>query len=763
MELEPGKQGVPRRRATFGRGLACALLGLMGATTATAADREDAGLERLFDITVMPTAVVEPRGRHMLGVHERKLLDLDQLAAPVISLAGRDINPATHAPHAPLDYFGLTLVELATGVGTPIELPRRATIGFPAWAPDGSRFAFTVTNNAGADLWIGEIAAPRTFKLVDNLNASLGLPCTWMPDSRHVLCRRIVDRSEPRAFAWSRPPSAEQPTVVDERVARSLLESQLELIGVVSDQRRPIGAPTAFESVSPAPTSSFLLVTRAREPYPLVSGVDGLERRVEVWDRTGLVVSRLPDNARAAQWHPSQPATLVWIERVDGADRIMLQTPPFAAPAREVYRTTNRFSGVDWIEASDIMLVREYDTALRTTRVWRVDARSEGIAPRLLREAGVDTALAELGTPIVRANRWGKSVIPIDYGGFYVRGEGPAHAGARTFLAHVSLETGNPTTVWESTRSGYEEVAALLDPRADLILTRHESATEPPNYFVTSRATGALRPVTDYRQAVPGVLDAVRFQLTYARDDGYSLSSNLYLPPDALRDASLPLVLWAYPREVGATDHAFAPPLRERFFDTERVLKLSFLLRGYAVMDNVAMPIVGSSNANDTFIEQIVANSEAAIAAAAATGFVDPSRVGVAGHSYGAFMAGNLLAHSQLFSAGIALSGSYNRTLTPFGFQTERRTFWEAPDTYLAMSPLLYSNKISAPLLLVHGLEDKNPGTPPLQSTQFFQAIRGNGGQAELLLLPLEGHSYRARESVLRTATAMLDWFDRYL
>jgi dipeptidyl aminopeptidase/acylaminoacyl peptidase len=504
-------------------------------------------------------------------------------------------------------------------------------------------------------------------------------------------------------------------------------------------------------------------VTRAREPYPLVSGVDGLERRVEVWDRTGLVVSRLPDNARAAQWHPSQPATLVWIERVDGADRIMLQTPPFAAPAREVYRTTNRFSGVDWIEASDIMLVREYDTALRTTRVWRVDARSEGIAPRLLREAGVDTALAELGTPIVRANRWGKSVIPIDYGGFYVRGEGPAHAGARTFLAHVSLETGNPTTVWESTRSGYEEVAALLDPRADLILTRHESATEPPNYFVTSRATGALRPVTDYRQAVPGVLDAVRFQLTYARDDGYSLSSNLYLPPDALRDASLPLVLWAYPREVGATDHAFAPPLRERFFDTERVLKLSFLLRGYAVMDNVAMPIVGSSNANDTFIEQIVANSEAAIAAAAATGFVDPSRVGVAGHSYGAFMAGNLLAHSQLFSAGIALSGSYNRTLTPFGFQTERRTFWEAPDTYLAMSPLLYSNKISAPLLLVHGLEDKNPGTPPLQSTQFFQAIRGNGGQAELLLLPLEGHSYRARESVLRTATAMLDWFDRYL
>jgi dipeptidyl aminopeptidase/acylaminoacyl peptidase len=698
----------------------------------------------------------------MVVVHERKLLELDQLAAPVISVAGRDINPATHGPHAPLDYFGLTLVELPTGVSTAIELPRRATIGFPAWAPDGSRFAFTLANEAGTELWIGEVALGRAFKLVDDLNASLGPPCTWMPDSRHVLCRRVAERSEPRPFARARP-SVEQPSVVDENVARSLLESQLELIGVTSDQRRTIGAPAAFESVDPAPTSSFLLVTRAREPYPLVNGVDGLERRVEVWDRAGLVVARLPEKARAAHWHPSQPATLVWIENADGADRIMMQTPPFAAPAREIYRTTDRFSGVDWIEASDAMLVREYDAAERTTRILRVDARLEGLAPRLLREAPVGRAFAELGSPIVRANRWGKPVIPTDYGGFYVRGEGPADAGGSTFLAHVSLESGNARTMWESTRTGYEEITALLDANAELLLTRHESATEPPNYFVTSRTTGDFRPVTDFHQEAPVLLDAARLHLTYARDDGYSLSSNLYLPPNATRDSPLPLVLWAYPREVGASDHAFAPPARERFFDPERVLKLSFLMRGYAVMDNVAMPIVGSGNANDTFIEQIVANSEAAIAAAAATGFVDPTRVGVAGHSYGAFMAGNLLAHSQLFSAGIALSGSYNRTLTPFGFQTERRTFWEAPETYLAMSPLLYSDKINAPLLLVHGLEDKNPGTSPLQSTQFFQAIRGNGGQAELLLLPLEGHSYRARESVLRTTTAMLDWFDRYL
>jgi len=253
-------------------------------------------------------------------------------------------------------------------------------------------------------------------------------------------------------------------------------------------------------------------------------------------------------------------------------------------------------------------------------------------------------------------------------------------------------------------------------------------------------------------------------RLTYRRADGLELTSDLYLPPDHAAGEPLPLVVWAYPRQVGDGDSTITMRTRERFMNHDRAFKLVFLLRGYAVMDSVAMPIVGSSaEANDTFIEQIVANAEAAVAAATNTGLVDGSRLGVAGHSYGAFMVANLLAHSGLFDAGVALSGAYNRTLTPFGFQTEHRTLWEAPDTYLAMSPFLFSNQIKAPLLLVHGLQDKNAGTSPLQSTQFYQAIRGNGGKAELLLLPLEGHSYRARESVLRTATAMLDWFDRYL
>ena len=255
-----------------------------------------------------------------------------------------------------------------------------------------------------------------------------------------------------------------------------------------------------------------------------------------------------------------------------------------------------------------------------------------------------------------------------------------------------------------------------------------------------------------------------RRYLSYQRADGRELSATLYLPSDHEPEQKSPLIVWAYPRQYGEDNADPAVESSERFLDFERAFRLFYLTRGYAVMDDVSMPITGdSADANDTFLEQIVANATAAIQAAAETGIADPDRVGVAGHSYGAFMVANLLAHSHLFRAGIAMSGAYNRTLTPFGFQTERRTLWEAQETYLEMSPLLYSDQIEAPLLLVHGLLDDHPGTQPIQSEHLYKAIRGHGGQAELLLLPYEGHSYRGREAVLHTAAAMLEWFDQHL
>jgi dipeptidyl aminopeptidase/acylaminoacyl peptidase len=303
-----------------------------------------------------------------------------------------------------------------------------------------------------------------------------------------------------------------------------------------------------------------------------------------------------------------------------------------------------------------------------------------------------------------------------------------------------------------------------LSPDAGVLLVRRESSSASPNYFIGSATRDVALPVTHFEPPAPLLASARRIPLEYERKDGVELSAALYLPPGYDRRTRLPLVVWAYPRQVSAGESATISRTEESAMTFTRASRLFFLLRGYAVLDDVSMPIVGNeSDANDTFVAQIVANAEAAIEAAGATGSVDTTRVGVVGHSYGAFMVANLLAHSRMFGAGVAMSGAYNRTLTPFGFQTERRTLWQAPNTYLAMSPLLYSDRIEAPLLLVHGLKDNNAGTSPQQSLQFYQAIRGNGGDAELLLLPWEGHSYRSRESVRKTAAQMLRWFDDHL
>ena len=776
------------RPGRFGRALALTLLAALApslpqpATADTIVPKADIGatlIENLLDAASQPVLSLDPAHRYALLVHERKLLELRQLAAPVVAIAGRTINPRTHGPHAPLDYFALTLVDLASGTSEPILLPRGATVGFPTWSPDGARFAFTVTRESGTALWIGEPGEARAHQLLDGLNGSLGLPCAWMPDGRRLLCREISDERPLSATpATPAPPAIEQPAyappfegaymlgrtaVVDEATVRNLVESRLVLIDSESGQRHVIG-DAAFESVDPAPSGGFLLVTRIAQPYPRVSGVDQLDEVVEIWDKLGRVVARLPSGLRAVQWHPAMPATLAWVERDDSGDRVMLQHPPFTSTPVEIFHTQNRFAGLDWVEETGAALVRDYSSTDRTRNLWYASVDGPEAAPRLLRTASIDDPVDSIGSPLSRTNRWGKSVTAIDGNGFYMRGEERTENGVQSFLARIDIATGKTERVWESDRAGYESVVDLLTSDAELLLTRRESAEEPPNYFVENARAGAALQLTHYRHPAPELKGALRIPLRYQRADGYGLSSNLYLPPDYDPSRPLPLVVWAYPRQVGEGSDAAAMQTREGFMSINRAFKLVFLLRGYAVMDDVSMPIVGTqTDANDTFIEQIVANAEAAIGAATATGLVDSDRIGIAGYSYGAFMAANLLAHSQLFKAGIALSGAYNRTLTPFGFQTERRTLWEAPDTYLAMSPLLYSNRITAPLLLVHGLQDQNSGTSPLQSTQFYQAIRGNGGEAELLLLPWEGHSYRAKESVTQAASAMLSWFDRYL
>lgn len=716
----------------------------------------------------LPQIAVDPAGRFALLVHERRLLPIERLAEPVVELVGRRINPETVAAHAPRDYYRLTLIDLSSGDGREIAIPRNAVIGFPSWAPDGSRFAFTVTRAHSHELWIGEPVSARAEPWLGSVSAARGLPCVWMADARHLLCKQasrsaVTDSKSRRVEPWAgrapQPNEIGQPVLLGEGLTRELLESQLLIVDTISHQRYRIGSPAAFENVTPAPAGAFVLVTRLVEPYPEVSTVGAGKRAVEVWDRFGNVVQQLPQDARAVGWIASEPATLSWVSNREGRDRLIRSPPPYS-DTTEVFTLPHRFSSLHWIGDSARALIGDWDANSRQTNLWYVDLDANEAGERLLIERANESLLA----PVTAPNIHGVSAIVEHESGFYMHGE-TTSAGRRTaFLDYYPASGGEARRIWESGADSQEQLVDVLSADASLLLTRRESAKEPPNYWIGAPGKSEMYALTRFASAASRLADSRLVPLHYRRNDGQSLTASLYLPPGYDGESQLPLIVWAYPREVVATSDTGAIANDERYLTFERAFRLFFLLRGYAVLDEVAMPIVGKEGeANDSFIEQVVANADAAIRAAGGTGFVDSARVGIAGHSYGAFTVANLLAHSNIFSAGAALSGAYNRTLTPFGFQTERRTLWEAPETYLAMSPLLFSDRVEAPLLLVHGLNDDNAGTSPLQSKQFYEAIRGNGGDVELLLLPWEGHSYRARESVLKTAAEMLNWFDRHL
>lgn len=750
---------------------------LLAFATAGAGDRTGpgslpAGTVELLAASPPGAPSLDPGGRYLLLAQRHSLLERRQLFAPSVSISGRRIDPSVHGPHAPLNYHGISVITLASGERREVSLPRGAVNGFPVWAPDGSRFMFTLTTDRGIELWIGDPETAHTRRLVDGLNAVFGQPCVWMPDSRHVLCQRITDGADvlsgitaDQGVDWGldMPMAAGSYRFSTSGGAiEQLLESRLQRIEVSSGRRHDIGRSAAIQSVEPAPGRDFLIVTRVSKPYPRPGDNVRINTFREIWDRSGRVVRTLPASHRAVQWQAGEPATLVWVERDQGLDRVMLQRPSFTGPSEQLFATEHRFAGLHWLENTDLALLSEYLPGRRLTRRWLIDTGPGSAAPKRFDSHHID---AGNGLPMMTRNHRGRNVVAVRAGRFFLGGLVPSGNGdAAPYIDEVDLETLARRRLWTDDNGGHERVVAMLPGRPQEVLTRYETADTPPNYYLVDVAGDGRLQLTHDTHAGPALGRVEQIPLRYTRDDGLPLSATLHVPPRDESRAPLPLVIWAYPKEVDGRAVSPDAPSTQRYAGPARAMKLFFVLAGYAVMDGVSMPVAGDErNANDDFVNQIVANARAAVDAAASTGLVDPARVAIAGHSYGAFMAANLLAHSRLFRAGAALSGAYNRTLTPFGFQTERRTLWEATETYLAMSPLLHSDRIDAPLLLVHGTADNNTGTSPFQSLQFYRAIRGNGGDAELLLLPREGHTYRARESVIETASAMLDWFDRHL
>ncbi|MFO0881586.1 MAG: prolyl oligopeptidase family serine peptidase [Gemmataceae bacterium] len=778
---------------------------LVGADQPTGYLKPPAAIQKVLDLPAPPSAALSPNRDYLVLVEGDRYPSIGDLARPILRLAGLRIDPRTNGPQSQPRTRSMMLRPLAGGKDIAVIFPEQSRPGFPAWSPDGKRFAVLLTMEDGIEVWLGSPEQPRLRKLEGvRINGAFGQELTWMPDSEHLLLLTIpADRGAmPQAPTVPASPiiqeSSGRPSPVrtfqdllknkyDEALFDYYCTSQLVLANVVRGSTRPVGKPAIFARSAPSPDGKYLLISRVQRPYSYVVPAGAFGRSEEIWTTEGRKVRTLaelplqdnipiegvPTGPRNLTWRADRPATLIYAEALDGGDparkvphrdRLWSLAAPFTEDARELTKTEHRLAGLTWGEKGQALL-SDYDRETRRRRTWLVHLDDPNAAPRLLWDRSIQDRYNDPGVPQLRRLPSGYSVLRQDGDFIFLEGDGASPKGNRPFLDRFNLKTLKAERLFQSEADCYETVEAILSPDGRTLLTRHESPTSPPNFRMRTAGKKEFRAVTAFPDPAPELQKITRKLVRYKRADGVPLSFTLYLPPNYKEGTRLPTVVWAYPREF--TDASVAGQV---FGSTSRYTRLGgtshlfFLLAGYAVLDNTSMPVVGSSEkANDTFLEQIVSSAKAAIDKAVEMGVTDPDRVGVGGHSYGAFMTANLLAHSDLFRAGIARSGAYNRTLTPFGFQSERRTLWQVPEIYMRLSPFLVAHKINEPLLLIHGEADNNPGTFPMQSDRMYQAIRGNGGTVRYVVLPHESHGYFARESVEHTLAEMVSWFDRHV
>ncbi|HEY4554921.1 MAG TPA: prolyl oligopeptidase family serine peptidase, partial [Lysobacter sp.] len=759
-----------------------------------------AELQTLVDAPRPPQLVLGPKRDLAAMMQVPSLPGIADVAQPELKLAGLRIHPRTHS--ASRFSFGsdLWLMDVATGQDARVQgLPSPLSIATVLWSPDQKHLAFNqVDSRSGAnELWVIDVAARQARRVATGLNTVAGRGYTWMPGSDRLLVQLQVEGRTPPAFdGIPTGPNIQQTGpgagVVSVRTYQDLLRneadaqtlehyllSQLATVALDGTVTR-IGEPALRTLAAPSPDGRLLLSTVVERPFSYLVPLGFFPQRTEVLGLDGAVrhtVARrplieglptgndaVPTGVRAISWRSDAPATLVWAEAQDGGDpsraadvrdAVFAQAAPFDEAPVTLARLATRYAGTSW-GRGDLALVNEYWWKTRQTRQWRIAPDNPAQAPKLVHEGSSEDRYNHPGEPaMVRDAAGNARLMTTGEGGetLLLVGAGASPEGDRPFVDRFDLRTGAKTRVFHSQAPVYEVPQALLDSEGTRLLTTRESPTEPANYFVRD-GKRAPRALTRFAHPTPQLRGVTKEQIRYKRKDGVELTGTLYLPPgyNPKRDGRLPLLMWAYPAEfksASAASQVTDSPYR--FNAIGYWGPLPFLARGFAVLDDPSMPIVGEGEAepNDTYIEQLVASAEAAVDEVVRRGVADRERIAVGGHSYGAFMTANLLAHTRLFKAGIARSGAYNRTLTPFGFQAEERNYWQAQQTYAAMSPFNYANNIKDALLIIHGEQDNNSGTFPVQSERLFAAMKGLGGTARLVMLPNESHGYRARESIL--------------
>ena len=784
--------------------LAAAPLAAPAAEAALAYQQPPAAIRSVLDAPPLPQRLIDPTGTTLAIVSSRRYPSIEELSRPFLRLAGTRIDPASNGPQRTghIDRVALRPLLDAAAPEKAVALPTGGDFHGFRFSPDGRRFLLLRRTVSATELWLGDVRSAAIHRVEGVALQAIGddAPYDWLGSDE------IVARTLPAKRVA--PPPAGTPTgpTVQESFGRKSPEptyqdllrnprdaalfayhftSELTRIDLAHGTRKVIAPAAFYIDVTPAGEGKVLLVQRLVQPFSYAVPYEEFGREVALIDRDGKLVRALPkvalrenvpvqgviEGARNYDTSPLADGAIYWAEALDGGDpkrkvpardRLMKLVAPYTGDPIETLRTPQRLVGVSHLEDGRL-LVTDYDR----DRVWRrtvvADPRTPGADAPVLFDLSARDRYNAPGNAIMKPLPSGRVVVGVRDGAVLFSGNGASAQGDRPFLDRWSLAERTKTRLFQADDAHYEVVARVLDDRGERFVTARESAAEPPNLVLHDGA--AARVLTAFADPTPQLRSIKRELVRFKRKDGVDLSFWMYRPADMKEGERRPALIWAYPLEY--TDASLAGQVSgspNRFTQYGGSSQLFMALDGYVVLDDATMPVVGDpEKVNDTFVEQITMNAEAAIAKAADMGVVDPARVAVGGHSYGAFMTANLMAHTTLFKAAISRSGAYNRTLTPFGFQSERRTLWEAPDAYIKLSPFMSANTLKAPILLIHGEADNNSGTFPEQSDRMYAALAGNGGQVRFVKLPAEAHGYAARESVGHTLWEMSTWLHRFL
>lgn len=767
--------------------------------------------EEIVDILTVapaPSVIFSPDHKLRAVLDNTSMPTIEDYSAEMLRIGGLRIDPASNGASRPRYNIGLNIMNFDGANERQIKgLPAKLKIAQFTWSNDAKNFAFVNLTEEGYELWAGNTETFAVKKIDDNLNMVMDGSIGFLPDNKSVLYKTIDPSRGERPVPSTIP---EGPVVQENLGKKGAARTYQDLLKSPTDEKlfeyfakaevkiwdgssiRELGKAGIYSGTSVSPDGKYILVTEIVKPFSYTVPYYYFPQLISIWDMDGNEIKRLAetpliDNTPIGrdmesnipgrfEWRADKPATAMWVEHLDEGDfnremeyhdQVYSLDAPFSGEAEAFIATRLRFGGITWGK-DDFAIVSESSQELRKSVQSSFDPSRPMATKKVIFELESRDRYNDPGRFATTRNKYGRRVLLFADKGksLYLTGQGASPEGDRPFLDKYRIKDGEITRIWRSEAPYYETVVDLFPEMKDVVITSRESVEIPSNYYLRNLKTGELRALTDNKNPYPQLSGVSKQLVKYKRKDGLDLSMTLYLPAgyDKEKDGPLPGYLYAYPREFRSkTSASQVSGSPYRFTRISGLSILTYVTQGYAILDGAAFPIVGEDEPNDFFREQLVADAEAAIDKAVEMGVLDRKRVAVGGHSYGAFMTANLLAHSRLFAAGIAQSGAYNRTLTPFGFQSESRTFWEAPELYFNMSPFMHADKVKDPILLIHGQADNNSGTFTVQSERYYSALKGHGATVRLVLLPHESHGYRTLESVLHTQWERLQWLETYV